>query len=139
MAKLDELSINAHLKLYGYTVQEPDLFIIQHFIEETETLIKNFCHIKTIPAGAVHPAIKYICGRFLLHKINTGTLVDEEGNPLYQFSPPESSVTVGDVSVGYQSGYGSMIDDNGYLALIQELANTENFKKEIVHFRRIKW
>lgn len=137
--KLDEQLISAHLKeFYGYEPQNDDL-LIKHLILQAETLIKNFCHLNTIPNGAVHPAIDYICGRFLLHKINTGTLVDEEGEPLYEFNAPESSVKVGNVSVNYESGYGSLTDDNGFLNLVTQLADENNLKKEIVHFRKIKW
>ena len=137
--KLDEQTISAHLKeFFGYEPKPYDP-LIKHYLTQVETLIKNFCHRSDIPEGAVHPAIDYICGRYLLHKINTGTLVDDDGSPLYSFSAPETSVKVGNVSVNYESGYGSLVEDNGFLSLVNQLASEENFKKEIVHFRKVKW
>lgn len=138
--QLDERNVSTHLmEIFGFKVKESDLVLIRHFIVSTETLIKNFCHVSKVPQGAVHPAIEHICGKFLKHKFETGTLTDDEGNPLYTFSSPEASVTVGDVSVSYESGYGSIIDDNAFLGLVNELADEHNFKLKIVHFRRVKW
>lgn len=138
--KLDELTVNAHLEyIFGYKPKKDDILLIKHLIKTTETLIKNFCHVSTIPEGAVHPALDFICGRFFKHKLETGTLVDEDGNPLYHFVTPESSVSVGDVSVSYESGYGAVYGDNGFLELVNKLSDEHNFKLEIVHFRKIKW
>ena len=138
--KLDEQTVYAHLKfIYGYEPVENESLLINHLITQAQTLIKNFCHINTIPEGAVHPAIDYICGRYFLFKINNGTLVDKEGNPWKVFEAPESSVSMGDVSVGYDSNYGYLTGDNAFLSMVNELADEENFKKEIVHFRKIKW
>lgn len=137
--KLDEQIVSAHLKeIYGYEV-EPDDLLLKHIIQSAITLIHNFCHRSDIPDGAVHPAIEYICGRYLLTKIQTGTLVDDDGNPLYEFASPETSVKMGNVSVNYESGYGSLTGDNMFLSHLQELADEKNFKLELVHFRKIKW
>lgn len=138
MIYLDEETVSGHLKnFYGYNLKFEDSLLIKHLIYQTETLIKNFCHIKTIPEGAVHPALDYICGRFLKHKIDTGSLTDNEGNPLYSFHAPEASVTMGDVSVSYESGYGAVAGDNAFLAMVNELADEKNFKLKIVHFRKV--
>lgn len=137
--KLDEQTICAHLKIfYGYEPKNESL-LIKHLMYEAETLIKNFCHVKTIPEGAVHPAIDYVCGRYLKHKIDTGTLVDEDGEPLYEFESPESSVKIGDVSISYASGYGMYEGDNAFLGLVNDLADENHFKHELSHFRKIKW
>lgn len=136
---LDVQSICAHIKdLYGYDASN-DLLLINTLIDHTKTLIKNFCHIKTIPEGAVHPAIEYICGRYFKHKINTGTLTNEDGTPWKTFVAPESSVKVGDVSIGYNANYASLSGDNAFLDMVEELASERNLKLKIVHFRRIKW
>lgn len=136
--KLDEQAVERHLReIYGYQTVVADLPLIRHVIYQVETLIKNFCHVKQVPSGAVHPAIDYICAKFLKHKIDTGTLIDEEGNPLYSFSAPEASVTMGDVTVSYESGYGALIADNGFLSLVNEMADEHSFKLKIVHFRKV--
>lgn len=138
--KLDEKNISSHLKdIYNFEIKTTDLPLIRHCMTQAETIIKNFCHVSTIPEGAVHPAIDFICAKFLKHKIDTGTLVDENGEPLYSFSVPETSVKMGDVSVSYESGYGRFLDNNGLFNEIERLADEMNFKREIVHFRRIKW
>lgn len=136
---LDEQTVYAHLKdLYGVVPEHNDL-LLKHLITSTVTLIQNFCHRTDIPAGAVHPAIDYICGRYLLHKIQTGTLVDKEGNPLFEFYAPEASVSIGDVSVSYESGYGSIAGNNGLLGQLNEMASEKNLKLALVHFRKVKW
>lgn len=137
--KLDEQTVCAHLKeVYGIQA-EPDELLLRHIVKSAETLIHNFCHRSDIPDGAVHPAIEYICGRYLLTKIETGTLVDDDGNPLYEFFAPETSVKMGNVSVNYESGYGSLTGDNALLAHLQEVGSEKNLKLELVHFRKVKW
>ena len=137
--KLDEQTVSAHLKyFYGYEPKNESL-LIKHLITQAETIIKNFCHINTIPEGAVHPAIDYICGRYFLFKISNGTLVDDDGNPWKTFSAPESGVTMGDVTVNYNGAYGYLTDDNAFLDMVNELADENNLKREVVHFRKVKW
>ena len=137
--KLDETSVRAHLKyVFGIEVKD-DTMLIRHIIGRTEDLIHNFCHRSDIPDGAVHPAIEYVCGHYLLNKINTGTLTDDDGNPLYEFARPESSVKMGDVSINFESGYGSLEGDNGLLALANEMADEKRLKLELAHFRKVKW
>lgn len=128
-----------HLKfICGYTVKEDDSYLLSHLITEVETLIKNFCHVRSIPAGAVHPAVTYICGLFLKHKIRTGTLTDADGQPLYEFYTPESSVRIGDVTISSDASYSYLEGDNGVLAMVEEMADKKNFLLELTHFRKVK-
>lgn len=135
-------TIKKHLQLYGYTIRDNDTYLLNHFKDEIEEYILNYCNIKSIPEKLRHVELDLICGEFLKFKKRTGGLVDENGNPWFTGLGDVESVKVGDVDVSLDGGDLSSLQ-NGFSedefdALIDDLCNRED-KEHILNRFRVIW
>ncbi len=140
--KLDYESVKNHLEyIYNYPVKESDTYLIRHLIHWLTDYILTYCNRRDIPERLVHSVLDYICGRFLYFKKSQGDLVDENGDPIYDFDSAESSIQLGNAQVNFQSSGSTagLSAEAQYDALLADITNSTEFKHLLNHYRKIKW
>lgn len=117
----------------GYAVTDEDKSAIDYTIADTESYVKLFCNIETIPESIHHKLVNRVCGVFLMFKKNMGLLNDTNFN----FELAEKSIKLGDTSVTYAIGEGDMTPEARFDEAINALMR--DFDKNLVLFRRLVW
>lgn len=135
-------SVAKHLeRIYNYPVKDTDVYLIEHLIHWLKDYILTYCNRKDIPDRLVHSVLDYICGRFLYFKKSQGDLVDEEGNPIYDFDSAESSIKLGNAQVSMQSSGSTagLSPEAQYDALLSAITDSNKLNHLLNHYRKIKW
>lgn len=117
----------------GYSVTDEDKPAIEYTIADTESYVRLFCNIETIPESIHHKLVNRVCGIFLMFKKNMGLLNETNFN----FEKAEKSIKLGDTSVTYAIGEGDMTPEARFDSAIRELMR--DFDKNLVLFRRLVW
>lgn len=117
----------------GYIVLEEDRDAIEYTIADTESYVKLFCNIETVPESLHHKLVNRVCGVFLMFKKNMGLLKDTNFN----FETAEKTIKLGDTSVTYAIGEGDMTPEGRFEEAIKALMR--DFDKNLVLFRRLVW
>jgi hypothetical protein len=124
--------VNRLLQL-GYIVLEEDKDAIDFTIADTESYVKLFCNIETVPESIHYKLVNRVCGVFLMFKKNMGLLNETNFN----FEKAEKSIRLGDTSITYAIGEGDMTPEQRFDEAINALMR--DFDKNLVLFRRLVW
>ena len=124
--------VNRLLQL-GYVVTDEDKSAIEYTIADTESYVKLFCNIETVPESLHHKLVNRVCGVFLMFKKNMGLLSETNFN----FEMAEKTIKLGDTSVTYAIGEGDMTPEGRFDVAINALMR--DFDKNLVLFRRLVW
>lgn len=127
MSFISVQSVADRLEDFGVILKDSDITTVELSIAGTEEYIKNYCNISVIPTELYNTAVDICCGTFLKTKSSIGALefVSENG--------AVSSITEGDVSVGFREGTGS---GEIFKELISGLINKRG---ELECFRKLRW
>lgn len=117
----------------GYIVTDEDKDAIDYTISDTESYVKLFCNIETVPESLHYKLVNRVCGVFLMFKKNMGLLSETNFN----FEKAEKTIKLGDTSVTYAIGEGDMTPEGRFETAINALMR--DFDKNLVLFRRLVW
>ncbi len=117
----------------GYIVTDEDKDAISYTISDTESYVKLFCNIETVPESLHYKLVNRVCGVFLMFKKNMGLLSETNFN----FEKAEKTIKLGDTSVTYAIGEGDMTPEGRFETAINALMR--DFDKNLVLFRRLVW
>lgn len=117
----------------GYVATEDDRSAIEYTIADTESYVKLFCNIETVPESLHYKLVNRVCGVFLMFKKNMGLL----GETNFNFEMAEKTIKLGDTSVTYAIGEGDMTPEGRFEEAIKTLMR--DFDKNLVLFRRLVW
>ncbi len=126
MSSIGVKDITDRLLGFGIQVKDSDITIIELVCEGVEEHILNYCNISSIPPELYYTAVDMCCGTFLKTKASTGEL-----EALAQGAV--SSLTEGDVSIGFREGTSTAEVFND---VINRLSNK---KGELECFRKLRW
>lgn len=127
MSLVSTKSIEDKLQIYGIDIEDNDRTHIELIIEGVEEYVKNYCNIYDIPYELYNTIVDMCCGTYLKARLSLGTLdfVDSKG--------AISSITEGDVSLGFREGTGSS-------EILKTTIDTMLDKKGVLEcFRKMKW
>lgn len=124
MSFINAKDVEQKLGSFGVVVGQSDRTILELTINAVEEYIQNYCNLDSIPQELYYTAVDICCGTFLK------TQVSINGNAL---NGAVSSITEGDVSIGFREGTSSTEMMNN---LINNLINK---KGELECYRKLKW
>jgi hypothetical protein len=126
MSCINNNDVIKRLENFGISVNDSDLTAIELITNGTEQYILNYCNISKIPTELYYTAVDMCCGTFLKTKVSTGE-VDGFSNGSV------SSITEGDVSIGFREG------TSGTEVFMDVLDKLTNKKGELECFRKLRW
>lgn len=123
----------AVLESAGHKVETADERMLQYYMENACSSIKNKIHCRTVPKELAHMAVNRALGEFLRYK---KTFAPDSIAGL-DLSCAVKQIQEGDTNITFAVGQGSLTPE-------QRLDNFINYllaagQDEILHYRRLKW